>query len=279
VVAAVLFVVTAGSSSSGAAAAASPTTRNGTGGQKTGEIGSAPDPSGIRGVVTAIDGKTLTVDGRPEPRARRGPDGKGGPATPDRSGARGERRPTVGYTVTATDATKIVEVPDGAVSDLAEGDLVVVLGKSSDGTVAAKRIVRTERELLAADRRAPQGRPEGMPNRARNGENHAAAKRGRRGPHGRPVIGTVTSVDGSTVTIRSAPGDTVKVTTTSGTTVEITRRIALSSIRVGDTVRAIGHVTGTSVAATTLVVGDGAPVGPCGRPGRPGPASPPPSGH
>ena len=260
-----LFALTTGSSSSGAAATAPSTTRN-SATEHRAESGRGAERRGIGGRVTAVDGKSLTVDGRPRHLPRHGPAHKSGTA----GAGRAERGPASSYTVTTTGATKIMKLTDGSVSDLATGDTVVVVGKSSDGTVAAERIVQIEPEHHAAGRRGPHGPPEGMPSHARNGAHHGTANRARRAPNGRPVVGTVTGVDGSTVTIRTTAGDTTKVTTTSDTTVEVTRRIAVSSIHVDDTVRVVGTVTGSEVAATTIVVGDDGIRGPAGRPGRPG---------
>lgn len=275
VLAAVMLTLTTGSPPSGAAAVAPSTTSNDASHRSNG-----PDAGtrrrGIIGTVTAIDGKTLTVDARPKRLARRGPSGNGESTAPGGSGAP-ERRGTT-YSVTTTDTTKVVELTDGTVSDLAADDTVAVAGRSSSGTVAARRIVQIEREPGTDDRRGPDGSVEGGPGRPRNGTDHDGAHRRRHRLLGRLTFGTVTSKQGSEVTIRKASGDIVKVTTTADTTVLVTRQVDFSSISVGDTVRAIGRVSGTDVAATAVVVGAAA-FGPGGRPGCPGPDGPPPSDH
>ncbi|HET8931333.1 MAG TPA: DUF5666 domain-containing protein [Acidimicrobiales bacterium] len=278
VLAAVMLTLTTGSSPSDAAAVASSTTHNDPSSPQSG-----PDTDvtrkGIIGTVTAIDGTTLTVDARPKHLHRRGSKGSGESTGPDRSGARDEPGTTTTYTLTTTDATNVIELTDGTVSDLAEGDTVVVAGKASVGTVAAKRIVQTEREPVPDGQAGPDGPPEANPGPPQDGAEHDGAHQGRRPLRGRLTFGTVTSVDGSTVTIRKASGETLRVTTTPDTAVEVTPQVDFSAIEVGDTVRATGKVSGTKVAATRIVGGDDAVFGPGGRPGRPGPGGPPSTEH
>src|SRR4029077_13981040 len=77
------------------------------------------------------------------------------------------------------------------------------------------------------------------------------------GPGGRGgfTAGAVTSVDGSTITIKTVAGDTVTVSTTADTKVSVTKTIKLSDLAVGDTVRVTGTTTGTTIAADAIEKG------------------------
>ena len=75
---------------------------------------------------------------------------------------------------------------------------------------------------------------------------------GRGGPGGGFTAGQIASIDGSTVTVTTRAGSTVKVTTDASTTVQVTKQIALSDLAVGDTVRVVGTVDGSTVAAQSI---------------------------
>lgn len=68
--------------------------------------------------------------------------------------------------------------------------------------------------------------------------------------------GTVTSVDGDTVTIELADGSTVKVTASADTTVTTTSDADVSDLKKGDTITAIGEADSDgNVTATTISEG------------------------
>jgi hypothetical protein len=60
----------------------------------------------------------------------------------------------------------------------------------------------------------------------------------------------ITSVNGSTITVKTVAGDTITVTTTSDTKVSVTKPITLHDLSVGDTVRVNGTTDGSSEGST-----------------------------
>src|SRR5262249_28517222 len=70
------------------------------------------------------------------------------------------------------------------------------------------------------------------------------------------AAGTITQVDGSTLTVKTMAGDTVKVTTSGNTNIVLTKDIKLSDLAKGDTVRVIGQSDGDIVTAQSVVRGD-----------------------
>ncbi len=191
------------------------------------------DP-GTQGKITGIKGATLTLE------------------RTDFSGA------TSTVTVTTDTDTKVTETVSGAVSDIAAGDNVVVVGTTDAGAVTATNIMDTGDQTTVfrgrSDRQAPDGSgatPPSLPNDAQGGQRFF-------GPGGRGdlTVGTVTDANGSTITVKTVAGDTVTVTTTADTTVSITKTIKVSDLSVGDTVRVEGTTTGSTVAADAIRKGD-----------------------
>jgi hypothetical protein len=86
------------------------------------------------------------------------------------------------------------------------------------------------------------------------------------------VVGTVQSVDGSTLTVAGLDGTTYTVQTSSDTTVKLNANGtmtegSLSDVAAGDTVRVEGTVDGTTVTADEIHDGDMPFGGPGGAPG------------
>lgn len=139
------------------------------------------------------------------------------------------------YTVDASAATLVKhEKPaDGqkpaapttiTVADVAVGDTLMVQGTVSGSTITATRI--DDGEMM-----------------------------GGRGMGHRPgVEGTVTAVNGTTVTVTGTDGKTYTVAA-SGATVSKMQTISVSDIQVGDSVGIEGTVSGTDVTATHLMDG------------------------
>lgn len=191
---------------------------------------------GAHGTVTGVDGSTVTVE-----------DDEG-----------------TATTVTTDDETSVLDVAEGAVSDLAEGDSVVVMAPPADeegDAVTARRIVdlgTLDPDVLhpgAGDRPEP---PEGAPAMGRFG----------------PTVGTVAAVDGATLTVTTEDGDVV-VTTDEDTAVSVVTEIAVADLAEGDTIAARGETDGEgTVAADVIIRGDleAGRFGPgFGGPGRGGP--------
>lgn len=137
---------------------------------------------------------------------------------------------TTTYTVDASNA-KVMKGSDGApptnatVADIAVGDMVAVRGEVSGTNVTASAIM------------------DGMPP-------HGPFGHGR----GHGVVGEVTSVNGSTVTITGKDGTTYTIDG-SGAIVGKISSITIGDIQVGDTVAVQGEADGTSITAKHIMDG------------------------
>lgn len=202
--------------------------------------------NGVSGTVSAIDGNTITV------RAEQfGTGGSGSGDTPK----------TITYTVTTSNATKVTESVAGSLSDLAAGDTVIVSGAESNGTIDAARIAQVDSSRFG---RGGQSGPGTGP-----GSGPGSGRFGNEQEPNTITFGKVRSVSGDTMVIDGASGNTLTVMTTSQTPVMITKKLELSSLKVGDRIRATGTVSGKHVAATAIVIGspDGFGFGGGGGPG------------
>jgi hypothetical protein len=82
------------------------------------------------------------------------------------------------------------------------------------------------------------------------------------------TAGTITAIDGSTLTVKSAAGKSVQVATTGSTRITVTTSVALTAVSTGDTVTVTGSRSGTTLAATRVVdVGASTGLGGSGAPG------------
>ena len=70
---------------------------------------------------------------------------------------------------------------------------------------------------------------------------------------GRGTFGTISSIDGSTLTISGSDGTSTKVATDDSTVVSTSVNLALSDVAVGDQITVMGTVSGTDVAAERIV--------------------------
>jgi hypothetical protein len=156
----------------------------------------------------------------------------------------------------------------------------MVVGPNTDGTIAATQITQTEAGAFgdAAGRGnvpngsgASPGNGSGSagPSGAANGSGNGLRRRpGFGGQGGELVLGTITAVKGTTITVRLASGGTATVTTSSDTKVTVTNQVTLAAIANGDRIRATGTVSGTTIKATAVRIGDlGGPRGFAGRRG------------
>ena len=202
---------------------------------------------GANGTITAIDGTTLTVK--------------------DRQGQ--------SVKVTTNDTTRITIEKKVAVSDIAKGDRISVTGTRSGTTVAASRITIMDMRLQQPGSGSQggvtpgSGPPGGFRGRGdfngqggppvtnANGNGNSSGSASRR-PPGDFAFGTVTKVDGGTITISSFNGSTTTITTTSSTTVTKSVQGSFSDLAVGQNIRAVG-TTGNdgTVAATDINEGSG----------------------
>jgi len=137
------------------------------------------------------------------------------------------------YTVDASSAT-VMKAAQGAapatssVSAIAVGDTVAVEGTVSGTSVTATKVM--------------------------DGVMAFGGKRGPGGPGGAGQMGTVTAVNGTTVTITGKNGTTYTVDGANAT-VSKTSQISVGDIQVGDTIGVRGSVSGTTITAKDIMDG------------------------
>jgi hypothetical protein len=191
---------------------------------------------GANGEITAINGSTLTLK--------------------DRQGQSVQVKTTNSTTVT-------VEKTVG-VDAIKTGDRITVAGDGSGSAIAATRITVTDLQING--RGGGQGGP--PPAGAPGGGNFTPPTGGQRrnfgGENGNGqapggfAVGTVTKVDGGTITIKSFDGATKTVTTSSTTKVMKGEKGSLSDLKVGQNVRATGDKDSAgNVTATAINEGAG----------------------
>jgi hypothetical protein len=243
--------------------------------------GRRPFGNGVSGVVTKIDGTTLTVTSD-VPDFARGGGGASGGGSGSQYGSppTGSRGATTTYTVQTGTSTKFTKSETGSLSDLSKGQTVMVVGPNTDGTIAATQITQTEAGAFggsAGRGNVPNGggtspgngSGSAGPSGAANGSGNGFRRRpGFGGQGGELVLGTITAVKGTTITVRLASGGTATVTTSFDTKVTVTNQVTLAAIAKGDRIRATGTVSGTTIKATAVRIGDlGGPGGFAGRRG------------
>ena len=190
------------------------------------------------GKVTAINGTNLTVAGRT---------GFGSSST------------TTTFTILATNATVIKNNATSSLSAIAVGDTVVVMGTTNGQTITATSI---------RDGVVPMGHGGNMGSSTdKYHDGNGPAITG----NGQPVIlGTVSSINGSSVTITNKSNVSYTVDATNARIVKGNATIAVSSLASGDSVIVQGAVNGSSVTATSIIDtvrpvksanGQGAPAG------------------
>jgi hypothetical protein len=184
-------------------------------------------PPAVMGKVTAIAGDTITITGQ------LGGQKPTGTAADTTSGTT--------YTVDASSAT-VTKDRDTAstVSAIAVGDMISVDGTISGTTVTATTI---------HDGFGGMGGPGG-----------AGGFGGGHGGPGGGAMGTVTAVNGSTLTVTDKDGGVYTIDASTATVKASGSTSAVSDIKVGDTVMIQGKVTTASMTATNIE--DGVPTPP-----------------
>ena len=172
------------------------------------------------GKVTAINGTSLTVAGR----------------TSFGSSS------TTTFTILAANATVIKNSATSSLSAIAVGDTVVVMGTTNGQTITATSI---------RDGVVPMGRGGSMGSSTdRNQNDNGPAIIG----NGQPVIlGTVSSINGSSITITNKSNVSYTVDVTNARIVKGNTTIAVSSLASGDSVIVQGTVNGPLVTATSII--------------------------
>jgi hypothetical protein len=179
---------------------------------------------GANGEITAINGATLTLK--------------------DRQGRSVQVKTTSSTTVT-------IEKTVG-VDAIKTGDRITVAGDASGSAIAATRITVTDLQINGRGGGQGGPPPEGGQRRNFGGQNGSG-----QAPSGF-VAGTVTKVDGGTITIKSFDGSTKTVTTSSTTTVMKGEQGSLTDLKVAQFVRATGDKDSAgNVTATAINEGAG----------------------
>ncbi|MCS6860209.1 MAG: DUF5666 domain-containing protein [Abditibacteriales bacterium] len=217
-----------------------------------------PRPPFAGGRVTAVDKKTITVEGF------------GG-----------------SLTINVTDKTKFTKTVEGKVADIKKGNRIMVFGRpSEDGKTVEAGMIMVNPPQMGPFGGRPGG-PPGGPGRpgglggpppggpGRPGGPGGPPPGGPGGPPGRPFgpppVGEVTST--SPLTLKTADGKTVTVKTTDETRVMVTKDAALSDVKKDEFVMAMGKFVSEGVLEAETVRIGGPPMR---RPG--GPGGPPPGG-
>jgi len=192
-------------------------------------------PPGVFGIVQSISGSTLSVQ----------------------SQMPGEGTSAATYSVNASGATVTKNGAASSLSAVATGDRVMV-----EGTVSGTSVTAT-----AVHDGMPQGGREGM----RGGPGawgNASSTRGMpmmegaampQG-NGQPVIGgTVSSVNGSTISLANKGNTTYTVDASSATVFKNNATSSIGNVATGDSIIVQGSVNGTSVTASSVIDHGAAP--------------------
>lgn len=179
----------------------------------------------IVGTVSAVNGDTITVTARSWQR-----------------GTSATQAPETTYTVNASGATVMKDGAAASTAAIATCDHVAVSGSVTGTTVAATSI----RDGSFVGSRM-----------------HGAARAAAANPvitgNGDPIIGgTVSAVNGDTLTVTTKSGTAYTVAASSATVAKAGTASSLSSVATGDQVIVQGTVNGTSVTASS-VLDQGAP--------------------
>ncbi len=172
--------------------------------------GAAAGFGGLRGAtlgtITAVDGTTLTI----------------------------ETQAGTSTKVTTTSATVVTVSSTGTLRDIATGDHLLVMGTASGTTVTAAQVVDRGASTASSASPLPGGPVGGGP----VGGGQGVGPGGNGG--GAPVLGTVSKISGTTITLTSASGTTSTIDASSATVV-IERIGSVSALKTGESV----VVTGT----------------------------------
>lgn len=240
------LLLLAGCSSTGstAAPAAQPTSVGQAGNR--GGMGAA-DPGRVSGEIAAVDGKTLQVQDA-----------------------------TAQTAVTYTSRTRFTAQVNGSVSDLDQGDCVVVFSSSTDQNASAvtATAVSVSESVDGTCAAGFGGRPSGPPSGQPSGGGQApsaapsgghpsgAPSAGMPDGGGRPRSGKVTAISGDHLTVAVSQPDSkdtsdVTVAATGKTTVTVTKASTSSAAEVGVCATVNGKADDTgAVTATTITLRD-----------------------
>lgn len=136
-----------------------------------------------------------------------------------------DKRSGTSYTVETSGATVMKDGASAELSNFTVGDHVMAVGTMSGTTLTATKVFG------------------GMPKGSFGGHGHG---------RGHGVMGEVTAVNGSTITVTGMDGTSYTVNA-DGASVKRVAEGSLSDIVVGDRIGVHGEVSGTTVTATTIM--------------------------
>jgi hypothetical protein len=221
--------------------------------------------AGVAGTVSTVDGSTLTVKTTANGRFA------GGGAAGGTAGTTPTTTPTPStVTVKTNSSTTVTEAVTATVGDLAVGDHVLAIGTSANGTVTAVSLTDTGATASNAAGRFGGGGGAGgggfqRPAGANGTPPQGAAGAGGGGfAGGQFALGTVKSVDASSVTVTETDGSEVTMAVASTTRITKQEARTVADIKVGDTVRVTSQQSGDVITATSIQMGDLTAGGPGG---------------
>ena len=177
---------------------------------------------GVFGTVSAVNGSTITVNGR---------QGFGSTAA------------TVSYTVDASNAVVMKNNATSSVSSIAVGDSIFAQGTVTGTNVAATSI-----------RDGVMGM-NGMRGLGKNGQ--GMPRMGTSTPvlgNGQPIVaGTISALNGNTITVTTSSNVTYTVDASNAKILQGQVAASVSNLAVGNSVLVQGTVNGTSVTASTVI--------------------------
>jgi len=185
---------------------------------------------GVFGTVSAVSGNTLTVTEKMRPNET-------------------STVATV-YTVDASSAKiyKDSATSTVSISSIATGDTVMVQGAVSGSNVTATVIRDGAERMMGGD--MPGGKGFGHGTSTNPNPEVTSAIKG----NGEPVIGgSVTAINGASLTVTNASNVTYTIDATSATIVKNGTSSSISSIATGDSVIVQGTVNGTAVTASSVI--------------------------
>ena len=185
---------------------------------------------GIIGTVSSVNGTTITVAGH-------------------EFGPNMMKQATTTYMVDASGATVVKNDATSSVSAISSGDTVFVIGTISGSNVVATSI---RDGMIMRGRFGPGG-----PGKGPDMGGFASSTMPISG-NGQPVVaGTVSSMNGSTVTITTSSNVTYTIDASNAKVVKGPAAATLANVAVGDFVVVQGSVNGTSVTASSIIDGRG----------------------
>lgn len=178
---------------------------------------------GVFGTVSSLSGDTIVVSSKAW--------------GPNNSQSGSQASAATSYSVDATNASVMKNGTASSLSAIAVGDTVMVQGTVSGTSVTATKI--------------NDGMPQGMP--GKGGVMGGKPTIGIQG-NGEPVVGgSVSAVNGSSLTVASKAGPTYSVDASAATVFKGNATSSVSAVAVGDNVVVQGTVNGTAVTASSAM--------------------------